>query len=219
MTRLRIVLTSIAVALSLFAPVAARPTVAAENGLGLSDVVFAFDFSGSIYCYKNGNPIPKESCPDSNLNENLADGVASLAEKIETFKDLYSGRAIKFKVVRFGNGKTVLEKVAGVACNGNTNTSVQLLIDCLKQIAQDYRDPSKELGGTNFVPSLNELTGISNRCGIILFTDGKPDDRDKALEIRSDENYKCAILPVGLIPENLTEEESNKITDDKIQLD
>jgi hypothetical protein len=211
MTRLRIALVSLAVALSMFAPVAARPVAAEDSGLGLSDVVFAFDFSGSIYCYYKGKPIPPSACPDSNLNENLAAGVASLADKIEKFKTVYSDRAINFKVVRFGNGRTVPEKVSATTCNGNTKTSVQLLIDCLNQIAQDYRDPGKQLGGTNFVPSLNELAGISSRCGIILFTDGKPDDRENALDIRNDEKYKCAILPVGLIPENLTDEEAEKI--------
>ena len=172
MTRLRIALVSLAVALSIFAPAAARPVAAEDSGLGLSEVVFAFDFSGSIFCYKNGQPIPESACPDKNLNEDLAAAVDSLAEKIRAYSELYEKRAIDFKIVKFGSGSTVIEKVSGKACEGNTRSSVTLLIDCLGQIADDYRNPKNELGGTEFVPSLNELTGTSSRCGIILFTDG-----------------------------------------------
>lgn len=198
MTRLRIALVSLAVALSIFAPAAARPVAAEDSGLGLSEVVFAFDFSGSIFCYKNGQPIPASECKDPNLNEDLADAVDSLAEKIRTYSDLYVKRAIEFKIVKFGSGSTVIEKVSGEACEGNTSSSVTLLIDCLAQIADDYRDPKKELGGTKFVPSLNELVGTSGRCGIILFTDGKPTDETAALDLRNSGSYKCAILPVGI---------------------
>ena len=162
--------------LAIFAPAAAQPAVAEDSGLGLSKVVFAFDFSGSIFCYKDGQPIPKDECKDPNLNEDLADAVDSLAEKIDSYSELYEKRAIDFKIVKFGSGATVIEKLSGEACEGNTSNSVALLIDCLSQIAEDYRDPKKELGGTKFVPSLNELLGTSGRCGIILFTDGEPSD-------------------------------------------
>ena len=198
MTRLRIALVSLAVALSLFAPAAARPAYAEDSGLGLSEVVFAFDFSGSIFCYKNGQPIPPSECKDPNLNEDLAEAVGSLAEKIRAYSDQYVKRAIEFKIVRFGSGSTAIEKVSGKACEGNTRSSVTLLIDCLFQIAGDYRDPKKELGGTKFVPSLNELVGASGRCGIILFTDGKPTDATDALDLRNNGSYSCAILPVGI---------------------
>jgi len=201
MTRLRIALVSLAVALSMFAPAAARPVAAEDSGLGLSEVVFAFDFSGSIFCYKNGQPTPASECKDPNLNEDLADAVDSLAEKIRTYSDLYVKRAIEFKIVKFGSGSTVIEKVSGETCEGNTSSSVTLLINCLTQIADDYRDPKKELGGTKFVPSLKELVGTSGRCGIILFTDGKPTDATDAtdaLKIRNSSSYQCAILPVGI---------------------
>jgi hypothetical protein len=48
------------------------------------------------------------------------------------------------------------------------------------------------------VPSLNELVGTSGRCGIILFTDGKPTDEAAALDLRNGGSYQCAILPVGI---------------------
>jgi hypothetical protein len=197
MTRLRIALVSLAVALSMFAPASPRPALAVDSGLELSEVVFAFDFSGSIFCYKDGKPNP--ACQNADLNEDLSNAVGSLAEKIKSYQTLYAKRAIDFKVVRFGSGNAIVEKVSGTVCRGNTRTSAALLVDCLNQIAADYRDPKFELGGTKFVPSLDELSGSTSRCGVILFTDGKPADATAALSLRNNADYKCAILPVGIV--------------------
>ena len=70
MTRLRIALVSLAVALSMFAPAVARPTeVQAANEEVAT--VFAFDFSGSIFCLKANKPY--EPCTE--INVDLANAV------------------------------------------------------------------------------------------------------------------------------------------------
>ncbi len=194
MTRLRIILTSIAFALSLFAPVAARPAVAADE-TNLTAAVFAFDFSGSIYCYKNG--VPDSNCTNP-INNSLADAVDQLATDIENGKQQFEKRAIDFQVSQFGSdGKFKIVRINGDRCSGNTDDEVLLLVSCLREVASQYRDPANQLGGTSFSQVFDALDPYStdDRCGLILFTDGEPDDKEAALRLSEDSN--CSVLPVS----------------------
>jgi hypothetical protein len=219
MTRLRIALVSLAVALSLFAPAVARPVAAEDSGLGLSEVVFAFDFSGSIFCFLGGEDNPK--CKNRDLNEDLSRAVSTLSEKISINSDLYRSRAISFNVVKFGSGPTVTQVADGELCVGNTRGSVDLLVRCLQKVSSDYLAPSNELGGTEYVPALKEADGSADRCGVILFTDGKPSteaQKTAALALASSADFPCAILPVGIrnpsAPDALDEDLLRQITKD-----
>ena len=194
MTRLRIVLTSIAVALSLFAPVAARPVVAADE-TNLTAAVFAFDFSGSVYCYENG--VRDSNCTNP-INNSLADAVDQLATDIENGKQQFEKRAIDFQVSQFGSdGKFKIVRINGDRCSGNTADEVLLLVSCLREVASQYRDPANQLGGTSFSQVFDALDPYStdDRCGLILFTDGEPDDKEAAERLSEDSN--CSVLPVS----------------------
>lgn len=194
MTRLRIALTSLAVALTLFAPTGARPVVAADE-TNLTAAVFAFDFSGSIYCYKSGELDPNCKNP---INESLANAVDQLATDIENGQQQFVKRAIDFKVLQFGSdGKSNVVQISSDLCTGNTADEVLLLISCLREVASQYRDPKNELGGTSFSQVFDELETYSSedRCGLILFTDGQPDDKSGAKKL-SDQS-DCSVLPVS----------------------
>jgi hypothetical protein len=194
MTRLRIVLTSLALALSLFAPAAARPVVAAGE-TNLTAAVFAFDFSGSIYCYKKG---AQDSNCKNPINESLANAVDQLATDIESGQQQFVKRAIDFKVLQFGSdGKSNIVRIGGDRCTGNTADEVLLLVSCLREVASQYRDPANELGGTSFSQVFDDLVPYSadDRCGLILFTDGEPDDKVAADRLSDKSN--CSVLPVS----------------------
>jgi hypothetical protein len=165
------------------------PVRAEDNGAGLAAAVFAFDFSGSVFCYKDGSPDP--SCKDA-INEALSASVNALADEIENNAGKYTNRKFDFLVSRFGSAS----KGSVEVCRGNTETATNELVSCLRKVSQLYLDPSSQLGGTSFVPELQELDQYSNsRCGLILFTDGTPDDKKDALELAK--ASPCAILPVS----------------------
>jgi hypothetical protein len=194
MTRLRIILTSLALALSLFAPAAARPIVAADE-TNLTAAVFAFDFSGSIYCYKSGKD---DTACKNPINASLANAVDQLATDIENGQQQFVKRAIDFKVVQFGSdGKSNVVRISGDRCTGNTADEVLLLVSCLREVASQYRDPRNELGGTSFSQVFDDLETYSSedRCGLILFTDGQPDDKTAAERLSDQSN--CSVLPVA----------------------
>jgi hypothetical protein len=194
MTRLRIALVSLAVALSMFAPAAARPVVAADE-TNLTAAVFAFDFSGSIYCYEYGKRDPNCKNP---INESLANAVDQLATDIDNGQQQFVKRAIDFKVLRFGSdGKSNIVRSSGDRCIGNTADKVSLLVSCLREVANQYRDPANELGGTSFSQVFDDLEPYSSddRCGLILFTDGEPDDEVAADRLSDKSN--CSVLPVS----------------------
>jgi len=194
LTRLRIALVSLAVALSMFAPAAARPVVAADE-TNLTAAVFAFDFSGSIYCYKNGK---LDSNCKNPINESLANAVDQLATDIENGQQQFVKRAIDFKVLQFGSdGKSNVVRISGDRCTGNTADEVSLLVSCLREVANQYRAPANELGGTSFSQVFGDLEPYSadDRCGLILFTDGQPDDKSAAKRLSDQSN--CSVLPVS----------------------
>jgi len=196
MTRLRIALVSLAVVLSMFAPAAARPAAAEETQL--TAAVFAFDFSGSIYCWVAHKPDPNCKNP---INVSLAAAVDQLAEKISSSEKQFTKRAIDFKVTKFGSaGKFSLVELNGTVCEGNTKTNTALLVSCLQEVANQYRTPKgNELGGTAFSQIFSELKSYSNsdRCGLILFTDGKPDKGDQNPTEVAAKATGCAVLPVA----------------------
>jgi hypothetical protein len=190
--------------LSAFFVVPPTPANAEESGAGLSATVFAFDFSGSIFCYDGGKPNP--SCKNP-INESLSEAVNSLAAEISTNASKYAARKIDFNVTRFGSAS----KGSVSVCKGNTATQVDLLVSCLRNVAQLYLKPSSELGGTAFSPEIQVLSDYAGqRCGLILFTDGTPDDKDKALALAN--SSSCAILPVSTGPGDINQEYLQKIT-------
>ena len=190
--------------LSAFFVVPPTPANAEESGAGLSATVFAFDFSGSIFCYDGGKPNP--SCKNP-INESLSEAVNALAAEISTNASKYAARKIDFNVTRFGSAS----KGSVSVCKGNTATQVDLLVSCLRNVAQLYLKPSSELGGTAFSPEIQVLSDYAGqRCGLILFTDGTPDDKDKALALANSSN--CAILPVSTGPGEINQEYLQKIT-------
>lgn len=192
MTRLRIALVSLAVALSMFAPAVARPTeVQAANEEVAT--VFAFDFSGSIFCLKANKPYQ----PCTTINVELANAVEALADRISISSGTFADRAMTFKVTMFGGeGSFKVVEADGQRCVGNTSTKADLLVKCLTEVANAYRDKSNQMGGTGYSQTFDELRFDSNvRCGLILFTDGKPDDKSAAE--REAERTTCAVLPVS----------------------
>ena len=192
MTRLRIALVSLAVALSMFAPAVARPTeVQAANEEVAT--VFAFDFSGSIFCLKANKPY--EPCTE--INVDLANAVEALADRISISSGTFADVAIEFKVTVFGSeGNFSVVEVNSQRCVGNTSTKADLLVSCLRAVSNAYRDKSEQMGGTGYAQTFDELKFSSTvRCGLILFTDGKPDQKSAA-ETKAKAS-DCAVLPVA----------------------
>jgi len=192
MTRLRIALVSLAVALSLSAPAAVRP---AEVNAATEDVatVFSFDFSGSIFCF-NGD---ERYSPCTPINMDLSNAVGALATQIENSSQTYADRALTFKVAVYG-GEGTLKVIDsnGQRCAGNTKENVNLLVSCLQTISSLYRESSNRLGATFYAQNFDVVNfGTGVRCGLILFTDGQPDDKAKAE--KASRGTSCAVLPVA----------------------
>ena len=182
------------------------PVRAEENGAELSATVFAFDFSGSIFCYDSGAPDSK--CKDP-INKALSAAVNALADEISADASKYTERKFDFQVTRFGSA----ERGSVSVCQGNTSTQTALLVSCLRDVADLYLNPSNQLGGTAFSPEIKLLDQYSGqRCGLILFTDGTPDKADKegarTLAAQSD----CAILPVSTGPGDIDQTYLRDIT-------
>ena len=95
------------------------PVRAEESGAGLSATVFAFDFSGSIFCYVDGAKDP--SCKNE-INKALSEAVEALADEISADASKYTARKIDFHVTRFGSKSNGSVSV----CRGNTSTQTAL---------------------------------------------------------------------------------------------
>jgi len=167
-----------------------------ENAGELGAVVFAFDFSRSIYCtYAGATP---ENC--TKIGPDLAAAVQGLANDVAKNSQAYSERKVTFQVVEFGKKAFVVESSSGT-CKGNTGNpgGTALLVTCLEQVATDYSlsdSPRAELYDTFYFPPLQIVREIEgSRCGIILFTDGKPKDPAKASTLA--DKLGCAVLPVS----------------------
>ena len=200
-------LLALGLALGLFtAPPA--PARAEESGAGLSATVFAFDFSGSIFCYADG--VPNAACKNP-INKALSKAVDTLADDIAADAPKYTARKIDFYVTRFGSAS----KGSVSVCRGNTSTQTALLVSCLRDVARLYLKPSSQLDGTAFVPVIKVLDAYSGqRCGLILFTDGTPDDKETAFVKAQDST--CAILPVSTGPGDIDQVYLKKIVRTKL---
>jgi hypothetical protein len=125
--------------------------------------------------------------------------VEALADRISISSGTFADRAMTFKVTVFGGeGSFKVVEADGQRCVGNTSTKADLLVKCLAEVANAYRDKSNQMGGTGYSQTFDELDFDSNvRCGLILFTDGKPDDNDKSAAEREADRTTCAVLPVS----------------------
>ncbi len=203
--RVASVLLAFGLALGAFS-VSPAPVRAEENGAELSATVFAFDFSGSIFCYDSGAPDSK--CKDP-INKALSAAVNALADEISADASKYTERKFDFQVTRFGSG----ERGSVSVCRGNTSTQTALLVSCLRDVADLYLKPSSQLGGTAFSPELELLDEYSGqRCGLILFTDGTPDKDDKERARTLANESDCAILPVATGPGDIDQTYLRDIT-------
>ena len=167
-----------------------------ENAGELGAVIFAFDFSRSIYCtYEGATP---DNC--TAIGSDLAAAVRGLADDVAANSQAYTERKVTFQVVEFGKEAFVIDSSSG-KCKGNTGEpgGTALLVTCLEQVASDYSlsdSPRAELYDTFYFPPLKIVREIEgSRCGIILFTDGKPKDSTKAGKLAED--LGCAVLPVS----------------------
>ena len=183
----------------LFGAFSATPTpvrAESENAGELGAVIFAFDFSRSIYCtYEGATP---DNC--TAIGSDLAAAVRGLADDVAANSQAYTERKVTFQVVEFGKEAFVIDSSSG-KCKGNTGEpgGTALLVTCLEQVASDYSlsdSPRAELYDTFYFPPLKIVREIEgSRCGIILFTDGKPKDSTKAGKLAED--LGCAVLPVS----------------------
>ena len=192
MTRVRIALVSLAVALSLTSPAVIQPD---KVNAATEDVatVFSFDFSGSIFCFSGD----ERYSPCTPINNDLSNAVSALAGRIENSSKTYSDRALTFKVAIYGGeGKFKVIDSGGQRCVGNTSDSVGLLVSCLRAVSALYREESNRMGATVYSQNFDVLKfGDGVRCGLILFTDGKPDDKRDAE--KASLGTPCAVLPVA----------------------
>ncbi len=189
-------LLALGLALGAFTASPAPVRAESENAGELGAVIFAFDFSRSIYCtYAGATP---ENC--TKIGPDLAAAVQGLANDVAKNSQAYSERKVTFQVVEFGKKAFVVESSSGT-CKGNTGNpgGTALLVTCLEQVATDYSlsdSPRAELYDTFYFPPLQIVREIEgSRCGIILFTDGKPKDPAKASTLA--EKLGCAVLPVS----------------------
>ena len=189
-------LLALGLALGAFSTSPAPVRAESENAGELGAVIFAFDFSRSIYCtYAGATP---ENC--TKIGPDLAAAVQGLANDVAKNSQAYSERKVTFQVVEFGKKAFVVESSSGT-CKGNTGNpgGTALLVTCLEQVATDYSlsdSPRAELYDTFYFPPLQIVREIEgSRCGIILFTDGKPKDPAKASTLA--EKLGCAVLPVS----------------------
>jgi hypothetical protein len=189
-------LLALGLALGAFSASPAPARAESENAGELGAVIFAFDFSRSVYCtYEGATP---ENC--TTIGPDLAAAVQGLANDVAANSETYTERKVTFQVVEFGTEAFVVRTLSG-ECKGNTGDpgGTALLVSCLQQVASDYSlpdSPRAELYDTYYKPPLKVVREIERgRCGIILFTDGKPKDPTKAKELA--EKLKCAVLPVS----------------------
>jgi hypothetical protein len=204
MTRLRIALVSLAVAMSLVASSAAPAVRAAGSGVEPSDVVFVFDFSTSMRGSKAAN---------------TAKSLDLLAAQI---------LGIEQKLIKSGPTVHMLhfaDEVASVpdceVITVSTKPGVKKFSDCLKVVAAEYRGTLKQWialdidveGGTNYGVAFEAAFKILavkkvKRPAVVFFTDGENLPADKKpqpgwiADIIGDATAQGisprAILPVGL---------------------
>jgi hypothetical protein len=204
MTRLRIALVSLAVALSLVSSSVAPAARAAGSGVDPSDVVFVFDFSTSMRGSKAVN---------------TAKSLDLLAAQI---------LGIEQKLIKSGPTVHMLhfaDEVASVPDCGTisvtSKSGVQKFASCLKVVAAEYRGTLNQWialdidvkGGTNYGVAFEEAFKILavkklKRPAVVFFTDGEnlpgdkkpqPDWIDDIVNGATAQGIDPrAVLPVGL---------------------
>ena len=208
MTRLRIALVSLAVALSLVGSSVAPAARAAGSGVEPSDVVFVFDFSTSM------------RLPAGNTKANAtAKALDLLAEKIRLIEQKLIKKSPTIHMLHFAND---VDEVPGCETVKTSNSkAVEEFAKCLERVAKEYRGNIKAWealgidvkGGTNYGVAFEKAFslmdgGPDKRPAVVFFTDGLnlPDDESPpenwidAIVAQADgENLDPrAILPVGL---------------------
>jgi hypothetical protein len=208
MTRLRIILVSLAVALSLVSSSVAPAARAAGSGVDPSDVVFVFDFSTSM------------RLPKGNTKANAtAKALDILAGKIRAIEQKLIKKSPIIHMLHFANA---VDAVPGCETIKTDNPKgVEKFAECLELVAREYRgnlNTWESLGievqdGTNYGVAFEEafslMEGGSNRRpAVIFFTDGLnlPNDEqppknwiDSIISAADSKGLDPrAILPVGL---------------------
>jgi len=208
MTRLRIALVSLAVALSLVGSSVAPAARAAGSGVDPSDVVFVFDFSTSM------------RLPAGNTKANAtAKALDILAGKIRAIEQKLIKKSPVIHMLHFANA---VDAVPGCeTIKTNNAKGVEDFAKCLELVADEYRGNLKAwnaLGievqdGTNYGVAFDEAFslmegGSDKRPAVVFFTDGLnlPNDKqppedwiDSIISAADSEKLNPrAILPVGL---------------------
>ena len=204
MTRLRIALASLAVALSLVGSSVAPAARAAGSGVEPSDVVFVFDFSTSMRGSKAINTAKSLDL--------LAAQILDIEQKL-----IKSGPTVH--MLHFADEVKSVPDCETISVT--TKPGVKKFSDCLKVVAAEYRRTLKQWialdidveGGTNYGVAFKEAFRVLavnkvNRPAVVFFTDGEnlPADKDPQpgwiTDIVDDAMAQGitprAILPVGL---------------------
>jgi hypothetical protein len=208
MTRLRIALVSLAVALSLVSSSVAPAARAAGSGVDPSDVVFVFDFSTSM------------RLPKGNTKANAtAKALDILADKIRAIEQKLIKKSPVIHMLHFANA---VDAVPGCETIKTDNPKgVEKFAECLELVAREYRgnlSTWNSLGievqdGTNYGVAFEEAFslmegGSDKRPAVVFFTDGLnlPNDEpppenwiDSIISAADSKKLDPrAILPVGL---------------------
>jgi hypothetical protein len=208
MTRLRITLVSLAVALSLVSSSAAPAARAAGSGVEPSDVVFVFDFSGSMYV---GGTKSKAKATASALDQ--------LAVQIRAIEQKLKQTDLKVHMIHFADDAAPVPGCGTITAS--TSEGVEIFAKCLEYVADEYRGTEDEWlnlgidinGGTNYAAAFDAAFAFlksnkTDRPAVVFFTDGEnlPGNKPAAPGWIEDivESAKSAgvtpraILPVGL---------------------
>ena len=204
MTRLRIALVSLAVALSLACSSTAPVARAAGSGVEPSDVVFVFDFSTSMRGSKAAN---------------TAKSLDLLAAQILSIEQKLIKRRPTVHMLHFADEVAPVPDCEVITVS--TKPGVKKFSDCLKAVAAEYRGTLNQWialdvdveGGTNYGVAFEAAFKILalkkvNRPAVVFFTDGEnlPGDKkppaDWIEKIVGDAAAQGidprAVLPVGL---------------------
>jgi hypothetical protein len=204
MTRLRIALVSLAVALSLVSSSVAPAARAAGSGVDPSDVVFVFDFSTSMRGSKAVNTAKSLDL--------LAAQILGIEQKL-----IKSGPTVH--MLHFADEVASVPECETISVT--TKPGVKKFSDCLKVVAAEYRGTLKQWialdidveGGTNYGVAFKEAFRVLavnkvKRPAVVFFTDGEnlPGDKkpqpDWIANIVNDATAQGidprAVLPVGL---------------------
>ena len=199
---------SLAVALSLVGSSAAPAARAAGSGVQPSDVVFVFDFSGSMYV---GGAKSKAKATAGALDQ--------LAVQIRAIKLKLKQTNLKVHMIHFADDAAPVPGCGTITAS--TSEGVEIFAKCLEYVANEYRGTEEEWlnlgidinGGTNYAAAFDAAFAFlksnkTDRPAVVFFTDGEnlPGNKPAAPgwieniveSARSAGVTPRAILPVGL---------------------